>query len=76
MWTSVRSYSSAAITSASLVPTAAPKGYFPDALKDGVMGAYESANLNDIFSEKAEMINGREAYLTPVHPTPTLLSPT
>ena len=53
----------AGITGASLVPTCAPQGYFPDALKGSVMKAYESAGLNDVFSEKAEMINGRAAML-------------
>ena len=51
------------IAGASLVPTANPQGYFPDALKGSVMKAYESAGLNDVFSEKAELINGRAAML-------------
>ena len=48
---------------ASLVPTCAPQGYFPDALKETTMKAYEGAGLGDIFSAKAEMINGRAAML-------------
>ena len=53
----------AGITGASLVPTCAPQGYFPDALKETTMKAYEGAGLGDIFSAKAEMINGRAAML-------------
>lgn len=53
----------AGITGASLVPTCAPQGYFPDALKETTMKAYEGAGLGDIFSTKAEMINGRAAML-------------
>ena len=44
-------------------PTCAPQGYFPDALKETTMKAYEGAGLGDIFSAKAEMINGRAAML-------------
>ncbi|EEH57092.1 uncharacterized protein MICPUCDRAFT_45567 [Micromonas pusilla CCMP1545] len=51
----------AAITGASLVPTANPQGYMPDGLKDGVMKAYEGAGAGEIFNAKAEMINGRAA---------------
>ena len=51
------------VAAASLVPTCNPQGYFPDALKGSVMKAYESAGLDDVFSEKAEMINGRAAML-------------
>jgi hypothetical protein len=53
----------AGVAGASIVPTANPQGYFPDALKGSVMKAYESAGLNDVFSEKAETINGRAAML-------------
>jgi hypothetical protein len=53
----------AGVAGASIVPTANPQGYFPDALKGSVMKAYESAGLNDVFSEKAELINGRAAML-------------
>jgi hypothetical protein len=51
----------AGITGASLVPTANPAGYMPEGLKSSVMKAYEGANLGDVFSEKAELINGRAA---------------
>ena len=51
----------AGIAGASLVPVANPTGYFPDGLKDTVMKGYEGAGLGDVFSEKAEMINGRAA---------------
>ena len=46
---------------ASLVPTANPAGYMPEALKSSVMKAYEGANLGDVFSEKAELISRRAA---------------
>ena len=39
------------------------QGYFPSGLKDTVMKGYEGAGLDDVFSEKAEMINGRAAML-------------
>lgn len=51
------------IAAASLVPVANPQGYFPDALKGSVMKAYEGVGGGDIFSEKAEIINGRAAML-------------
>ena len=53
----------AGIAGASLVPVANPQGYFPEGLKGTVMKAYEGANLDDVFSEKAEIINGRAAML-------------
>ena len=53
----------AGIAGASLVPTCNPQGYFPDGIKDTTMKAYEGAGLGDVFSAKAEMINGRAAML-------------
>ena len=53
----------AGIAGASLVPVANPQGYFPEALKGSVMKAYESVGGGDLFSEKAETINGRAAML-------------
>lgn len=53
----------AGISGASLVQAANPQGYFPTGLKDTVMKGYEGAGLDDVFSEKAEMINGRAAML-------------
>ena len=53
----------AGIAGASLVPIANPQGYFPEALKGSVMKAYESVGGGDLFSEKAETINGRAAML-------------
>ena len=53
----------AGIAGAPLVPVANPQGYFPEGLKGTVMKAYEGANLDDVFSEKAEIINGRAAML-------------
>lgn len=54
-------FTTAAIAGASLVPAANPQGYFPSGLKEAVMKGYEGANLDDVFSQKAEMINGRAA---------------
>eukprot|EP00740_Mantoniella_antarctica_P006332 CAMPEP_0181363308 /NCGR_PEP_ID=MMETSP1106-20121128/8630_1 /TAXON_ID=81844 /ORGANISM="Mantoniella antarctica, Strain SL-175" /LENGTH=302 /DNA_ID=CAMNT_0023477639 /DNA_START=48 /DNA_END=957 /DNA_ORIENTATION=- len=51
----------AAISGASLVQVANPKGYFPSGLMESVMKGYEGAGGPDIFSEKAETINGRAA---------------
>jgi hypothetical protein len=53
----------AGVAGASLVPVANPQGYFPEGLKGTVMKAYEGAKLDDVFSEKAEIINGRAAML-------------
>ena len=53
----------AGIAGASLVPTCNPQGYFPDGIKDTTMKAYEGAGLGDVFSAKAEMVNGRAAML-------------
>jgi surface antigen len=50
-----------AIAGASAVPVVEPKGYFPDALKDGVMGVYKGAKLDEKFTTTAEMVNGRAA---------------
>ena len=40
----------AGIAGASIVPVVEPQGYFPPALKDGVMGAYKGANLDEKFT--------------------------
>ena len=54
---------SAAIITATLVPTAKPEGYVPAGVKDAVMKAYEGAGLDEIFTPKAELINGRGAMI-------------
>merc|ERR1712100_577447 len=51
----------AGIAGASIVPVVEPQGYFPPALKDGVMGAYKGANLDEKFTPTVEMVNGRAA---------------
>ena len=51
----------AGIAGASIVPVVEPQGYFPLALKDGVMGAYKGANLDEKFTPTVEMVNGRAA---------------
>ena len=49
------------IAGASIVPVVEPQGYFPPALKDGVMGAYKEANLDEKFTPTVEMVNGSGA---------------
>ena len=51
----------AGIAGASIVPVVEPQGYFPSALKDGVMGVYKGAKLDEKFTPTAEMVNGRAA---------------
>jgi len=51
------------IIAATLVPSVKPEGYIPSGVKDGVMKAYEGAGLSDIFTPKAELINGRGAMI-------------
>merc|ERR1719384_1353325 len=47
---------SAAIITATLVPTAKPEGYVPAGVKDAVMKAYEGAGLDEIFNGRGAMI--------------------
>ena len=51
----------AGIAGASIVPVVEPQGYFPSALKDGVMGVYKGSKLDEKFTPTAEMVNGRAA---------------
>ena len=51
----------ACIAGASIVPVVEPQGYFPSALKDGVMGVYKGGKLDEKFTPTAEMVNGRAA---------------
>jgi len=49
------------IITATVIPTVKPEGYIPDGVKSGVMKLYEDAGLSEVFSPKAELINGRAA---------------
>ena len=52
-----------AIITASVIPTVKPEGYVPDAVKGGVEKVFNDFGLSDIFTTKAEMINGRAAMI-------------
>merc|ERR1712032_500515 len=54
---------SLAIISATLVPTVKPDGYLPASIKDTVMKLYGDIGGEEIFTPKAEIINGRAAML-------------
>ena len=54
---------SLAIISATLVPTVKPDGYLPASIKDTVMKLYGDIGGDNIFTPKAEVINGRAAML-------------
>mmetsp|Transcript_10730 Transcript_10730/g.35209 ORF Transcript_10730/g.35209 Transcript_10730/m.35209 type:complete len:219 (-) Transcript_10730:376-1032(-) len=51
----------ATIISASLVPVVMPKGYLPEGIKTTIDGLVEKTPLSDVFTAKAEQINGRAA---------------
>ena len=52
-----------AVIVASLVPTVRPEGYVPDSVKDGLAQVVKDAELDDIFTEGAELVNGRAAMI-------------
>lgn len=54
---------SVAVIVASLVPTVRPEGYVPDSVKDGLAQVVKDAELDDIFTEGAELVNGRAAMI-------------
>ena len=53
----------ATISAASVVPKVNPTGYFPDSVNSAAMNAYSGAKLDEVFTYKAEMVNGRMAML-------------
>jgi len=52
---------SLAVITATVIPTVRPEGYIPEGVKSTVMKLYDDAGLSDVFTPKAEMINGRAA---------------
>merc|ERR1711990_248285 len=54
---------SGAIITAPLVPTAKPDGYIPANIRETVMKVYGDFGGEDLFTPKAELINGRAAML-------------
>lgn len=50
-----------AIVTGTVIPVVKPEGYIPEGIKKTIDGALEGAGLGDIFTEKAELINGRAA---------------
>merc|ERR1711981_136495 len=54
---------SGAIITATLVPTAKPDGYIPANIRETVMEVYGDFGGEDLFTPKAELINGRAAML-------------
>ena len=40
-----------------------PEGYVPDSVKDGLAQVVKDAELDDIFTEGAELVNGRAAMI-------------
>merc|ERR1712176_232878 len=52
-----------ALFTASVIPKVKPEGYVPDAVKGGVEKFFNDFGLSDIFTTKAEMINGRAAMI-------------
>ena len=53
----------ATIAAASVVPKATPGGYFPDNVNNAAMTAYTGAKLDEVFTYKTELVNGRAAML-------------
>ncbi len=51
------------ISAASVVQKVNPSGYFPDNVNSAAMNAYSGAKLDEVFTYKAEMVNGRMAML-------------
>jgi len=53
----------ATVSAASVIQKVNPSGYFPDAVNSAAMNAYSGAKLDEVFTYKAEMVNGRMAML-------------
>ena len=53
----------ATIAAASVVKKVNPTGYFPDKVSSAAMNAYSGAKLDETFTYKAELVNGRMAML-------------
>jgi len=51
------------IATASVVPKANPGGYFPDNVNNAAMTAFTGAKLDEVFTYKTELVNGRAAML-------------
>jgi len=54
---------SLSIITATVIPTVKPEGYIPEGIKNGATKLYEDAGLSEVFSPKAELINGRAAMI-------------
>ncbi|ABO97523.1 possible early light inducible protein [Ostreococcus lucimarinus CCE9901] len=53
----------ATISAASVVQKVNPTGYIPDNVNGAAMNAYSGAKLDEVFTYKAELVNGRMAML-------------
>ena len=53
----------ATISAASVVQKVNPTGYTPDNVNGAAMNAYSGAKLDEVFTYKAELVNGRMAML-------------
>ena len=51
------------ISAASVVQKVNPSGYFPSNVNSAAMNAFSGAKLDEVFTYKAEMVNGRMAML-------------
>jgi len=53
----------ASVSAASVIQKVNPSGYFPDKVTSAAMNAYSGAKLDEVFTFKAELVNGRMAML-------------